>query len=411
MVSVQETGGKQIMMKKQSKKLALLVALIMVVAVVATGCGGGDKDDSSTPDSSATSGDTSGDASTAASAGPFKYGINTWGSGVPILDMFGDVEVWTIETMGDTNVRASDEFTSVKELSNFQNFISQQVDGIVLQAASPPTLPQMAQAATDAKIPFVLSVFIGDDADVNSIQESNEFFVGAIDSDMVEDGRGIAQEALDNGCKKALVIGGNIGDNNMEQRIQGFKEVFEAGGGTYVAEARCTDASECPTKAEDMLSANKDADCLYALVGDYIPGSIGAIDNLKLQDSIKVFVSCVDEQSAELIKSGRIVSGHDGISLASFLAPTLLHNWLAGNKILDDNGKGPHFRTTPFIVNASNVDAYLSVFFSKDGKQPFTQESISALIAPDASYKTYTDLFAGGLTLNAFLEANGLPTV
>ncbi|MDR0817414.1 MAG: substrate-binding domain-containing protein [Clostridiales Family XIII bacterium] len=386
------------MLKKQSKRLALLMALIMVVAVIASGCGGDKGGDSS----------TTGDG--AAASGPFNYGINTWGSGVPILDMFGDVEDWTIKTMGDTDVRASDDFTSDKELTNFQNFISQKVDGIVLQAASPPTLPQMADAATAAKIPFVLSVFIGDDADVDTIQANNEYFVGAIDSDMVEDGRGIAQEALDNGCKTALIIGGNIGDNNMDQRIQGFKEVFEAAGGKVVAEARCTDASEAPAKAEDMLSANKDADCLYALVGDYIPGSIGAIDNLGLKD-LKVFVSCVDELSAQYIKEGRIISGHDGISLASFLAPTLIHNWLSGNKILDENGKGPHLRTTPFIVNQANADAYISVFYSKAGLQPFTKEMIDNLTGPDANYASYTELIANGLQLNNFLEANGLPTV
>jgi ABC-type sugar transport system substrate-binding protein len=391
---------RKTMFKKQGRKAALLIAIIMVFAVIGAGCGDSSSDGDQTSD-----GDNDSTAATS-----FKYGINTWGSGVPILDMFGDVEEWTIGVMGDSNVRASDDFTSDKELTNFQNFISQGVDGIVLQAASPPTLPQMADAATAAKMPFVLSVFIGDDADVNTIQGNNDYFVGAIDSDMVEDGRGIAQEALDNGCKSALIIGGNIGDNNMDQRIQGFKEVFEAAGGKVLAEARCTDASEAPAKAEDMLSANKDADCLYALVGDYIPGSIGAIDNLGLTD-LKVFVSCVDEQSAQYIKEGRIVSGHDGISLASFLAPTLLHNWLAGNKILDDNGKAPHLRTTPFIVNQANSDAYLSVFFSKAELQPFTKEMIEKLTAPDATYATYTDLIANGLTLNSFLEANGLPTV
>jgi hypothetical protein len=37
-----------------------------------------------------------------------------------------------------------------------------------------------------------------------------------------------------------------------------------------LAEARCTDNSECPTKAMDMLLPTRDCDCVYAFVGDYM---------------------------------------------------------------------------------------------------------------------------------------------
>jgi hypothetical protein len=76
----------------------------------------------------------------------------------------------------------------------------------------------------------------------------NPYYVGCIDADMVTDGKEVAAMALADGCKTAVIIGGNIGDNNMDQRSDGFREAFEAGGGTILAEARCTDASECPTK-------------------------------------------------------------------------------------------------------------------------------------------------------------------
>jgi hypothetical protein len=93
--------------------------------------------------------------------------------------------------------------------------------------------------------------------------------------------------ALADGCKTAVIIGGNIGDNNMDQRSQGFREAFEAGGGNVLDEAAAPTLPSAD-KAEDMLSANKDADCLYAMVGDYIPGSLSAIDKLGLKGDIKV---------------------------------------------------------------------------------------------------------------------------
>jgi len=385
------------MQKTKFKRLALVVAIAMMLVFVLSACGSKDSDDK--------------DATTS-SGSPYNYGVNTWGSGVPILDMFGDVEEWTIGVMGDKDVRASDDFTADKELQNVQNFISQKVDGIILQAAAASSLPQMAKVCEDANMPFVLSVFIGDDVDALDIQANNKQFVGAINSDMVYDGRILGEQALAAGAKTAVIIGGNIGDNNMDQRIEGFTATFTAGGGKVLAEARCTDASECAAKAEDMLSANKDVDVLYALVGDYVPGSLSAIDNLKL-DKIKVLVSCVDKDTADRIKEGKVLLGVDGISLSSFITPTLMRNWLDGNKILDENGKGPSLKTKPFVVNADNVDAYVSVFYT-DGVQPFTQEMIDNLIVsknPDANYQTYVDLIENGLTLNDFLKANGKPTV
>ena len=388
------------MIKITKSKLSLVLVIMLVLVVALSGCGGSDK---------------GGDGGAGGGGeGPWNYGINTWGAGVPILDMFGDVEAWTIEVMGDTYVRASDDFTADKEVQNVKNFISQGVDGIILQAAAASSMPQIAEECANAKVPFVLSVFIGDDPDVKDIQANNDMFVGAIDSDMVYDGFVMGEQALANGAKTACIIGGNIGDNNMDQRIQGFTESFEAGGGKILAEARCTDASEAAKKAEDMLSANKDVDALYALVGDYIPGSMTAMENLKLND-IKVYVSCVDEGTANLIKDGKIVCGNDGISLSSFLTPTLMRNYLDGNQILDDSGKPPVLRTKPFIVDANNAEAYLSVFFANDGKtMPFTPEMIEKLlVSKDSSvnFKTYTDLIENGLQLNNFLEANGKPTV
>jgi ABC-type sugar transport system substrate-binding protein len=160
----------------------------------------------------------------------------------------------------------------------------------------------MSEICQSAQIPFVLFTFIGADEDRDKIKESNPFYVGAIDADMVTDGKLIAASAYEDGCRKAVLVGGNIGDNNVDQRMQGFTEEFEALGGTVLVEVRCTDASECPVKAEDTLSAYRDADCLYAIAGDYIPGSLSAINNLGMTDQMKVYMSCVDENSAIILK-------------------------------------------------------------------------------------------------------------
>ena len=338
----------------------------------------------------------------------YTIGINTWGSGVPVLDMFGDAKEYTLKTLAQKVNRMSDDFTADKELQNVQNMCAAGVDGIVFQAAAVSTVPQIGVECANAKIPFAFDVFVGENPDLDALAASNEFYCGAIDLDMVSDGKAVAQMAFDAGCRKACMIGGNIGDNNMDQRSQGFTERFTELGGEVLAEARCTDNSECPAKATDMLSANRDADCVYCFVGDYIEGTLTAKGNLGL-DGIKVFVSCVDEGTAKYIKEGTVYGGNDGISLACFISTTLVLNYLAGHKIVDADGKAPRLSTHPFQVNQENVDNYLKVFFSETA-HPFTKAMLEDLVYtynPNVSYDDYVKL-VNEINLDYMLESNGL---
>jgi len=397
------------MSKRIAKKLALLLALIMTITLIA-GCGGSKKTESSPSPSGASSAPAASPSEEAkAPAETYRIGVNTWGSGVPLLDTFGDNGEYTARLMGNETMRASDDFTAEKETNNVQNFCAAGVDGIVLAAAGVTNLLQMGDICKSAKVPFVLATFIGEKPDRDKLIENNPYYVGCIDLDMVRDGREVAQMALADGCKTAVIIGGNIGDNNMDQRSQGFREAFEAGGGKVLSEARCTDASECPTKAEDMLSAYKDVDCLYAMVGDYIPGSLSAIDKLGLKGKIKVYMSCIDKTSAEYIKEGIIQAGNDGIVLPSLIAPTLLQNYLDGHPILDENGKPPHLQVHPFKVDRNNVDDYMKVF-TTEGRKPLPDEMLKNLcyrFNPDVTYEDFLDL-VNNLTLDDLLKAHGV---
>lgn len=393
------------MKRKFSRIIAMVLALVMVFALTACGSGSSSSAPSTQPGTPAASGNTS---EPAASGTSYTIGINTWGSGVPVLDMFGDAKQYTLETLGHTVNRMSDDFTADKELQNVQNMCAAGVDGIVFQAAAVSTVPQIGVECANAKIPFAFDVFVGENSDLQKLAESNEYYCGAIDLDMVSDGYAIGQMAYENGCRKACLIGGNIGDNNMDQRSEGFRKAFEELGGEVLAEARCTDNSECPTKALDMLSANKDCDAIYCFVGDYIEGSLTAIDNLGL-DTIQVYVSCVDEGTAKYIQEGVVVGGNDGISLASYISSTLVLNYLAGHKIVDENGKAPRLSTHPFRVDQENVENYMKVFFS-DEAHPFTKEMLEDLLYtsnPDVSYDDYVEL-VNTINLDTMLVSNGL---
>ena len=372
-------------MKKFTKIVALLLAVAMVFTLAACG-----KDSTDT---------------NKGKTGPYTIGINTWGSGVPVLDMFGDAKEYTLTTLGHKVSRMSDDFTADKELQNIKNMCAAGVDGVVFQAAAVSTVPQIGVECKNAQSPVAFDVFVGENPDLEKLAAENEYYCGAIDLDMVADGAAIAEMAYANGCRKAVMIGGNIGDNNMDQRSQGFTEKFTALGGEVLSEARCTDNSECLAMATDMLNAYTEADCLYAFVGDYIEGSLTAIENLGLD--VQVYVSCVDAGTAQYIMEGKVVGGNDGISLASYISFTLVLNYLAGNKIVDENGKAPRLSTSPFRVDQNNVADYVKVFFSDEGYAPFTKAMLEDLIRPDVTYKDYVDLVAN-INLDYMLQSNGI---
>lgn len=395
------------MIKGLTRKIAFLVAVITAFSLILTGCGSSSSAGTASSSGAAASGGT---GSTTTS---YKIGVNTWGSGVPVLDKFADNGEYVVKMLGGTTLRASDDFTPDKETANVQNFCSAGVNGIDLQPAGVTNLIQMGQICQSAKVAFVLNTFLGNDSDREKLAESNPYYVGAIANDLYADGKGVAELALADGVKTALIIGGNIGDNTQDLRISGFKDAFLAGGGTVLAEARCTSAAEAPTKAADMLSAHKDAQCLYAMVGDYIPGSLTAIKNAGLEGKISIYMSGVDSTSAGFIKDGTVKAGCDGLFIASLIAPTLLLNYLDGHPIKDENGKAPTLLNAEFKVDQKNIDAYMSIFCT-DGVNPITDDMLKSLCwryNPDVTYQTYVDLMNNGLTLNALLKAHNLPTV
>ncbi|SHI17541.1 ABC-type sugar transport system, substrate-binding protein, contains N-terminal xre family HTH domain [Sporobacter termitidis DSM 10068] len=403
------------MFRGLTRKIAPIFAIILSFSVVVSACGS----TATTTPSASPSASASADASASSSAPPasvttsYKIGINTWGSGVPVLDQFGDNGEYVFKVLGSTTMRASDDFTPDKESANVQNFCSAGVNGLDLQAAGVTNLLQMAQTAQNAKVPFVINTFVGSDADRAKLADSNPYYVGSIANDLVEDGKTVADIAIADGCKTAVILGGNIGDTTQDLRLQGFTEEFTAKGGTVLANARCTDASEAPAKAEDMLSANKDVQAVYAMVGDYVPGAVSALDNLGLTGKVNIYLSGVDKHSAGYIKDGTVKAGADGLFLASYIAPTLLLNYLDGHPIKDQNGKAPELRNNCFKVDSANIDAYMSIF-TTDGVNPITDDMLKNLCwryNSSVTYQTYVDLLDSGLTLNALLTAHNLPTV
>jgi len=389
------------MKRSTIRKITAVITLLAMAALLLAACG---SDEPAAP--------ATGTGDVGAAHQSFRIGINTWGAGVPVLDKFGDMAQHSLEVYGMTVERVSDMHNPDEGLRNVQNFIAAGVDGLLVQSNAPPSLPLIADVAGGAEVPFAFYIFVGDDPDRDIIARNNPFFAGAVDADMVLDGYDIGHAAIRDGHRTALLIGGNHGDNNMDQRIEGFRRSFvEIGGGTILYESRNLNPGVGQQGALDMISAFPDADMIYALVGDYAIGVVAALDVLGVD--IPVYSSVIDAVTAGHIRDGRVVEGNNGIFLAAGIAPALLINFMDGHPILNDEGLPPRLRTQSFLVTPDNVDAYLSVFFSDD--RPVIPDSILRNLLwrynPDVTYQDFVDLIQNGLDLNSLLAAHGLPTV
>jgi ABC-type sugar transport system substrate-binding protein len=327
---------------------------------------------------------------------------------MPILMLYGDECEYALKALGMTTSRASDDNNPDKELQNIQNFISQGVNGLAVQGAGATVIPQISSEAMNAKVPFVMYNFPPRAEFYDDMSANNPYFAGAVVSDLVADGRILGERAIADGHKTACLIGGNIGDPNMDSRSGGFKEAFEAGGGTIVAEERCNDNSECLTKAPSMFSANRDVNCVYIMVSDYIEGTMTALDTLGIT-TCDAYLSAANTIAADYIRDGRIVAASGGTALSCNVGPTLLVNMLDGHVIRDADGKAPFIRIPTSIVTAANIDNYISAFFG-EGSHAVSEETIKKLCYrynPDVTYQTYLDVIANDLTVDAILKAKG----
>lgn len=374
------------MERKIKRTLALVLALAMVLAL--TACGGKDSGGSD-------------DGGTA-----YEIGFNVWGAGDPTFDLMFDVAEQSLKAYGVNSSNSCDENQADKELQNIQNFISAGVDGILMQCTAESVLPQAAAECLKSKVPFALSTFVGRDDDRADLRENNEYYVGAVDSNLHDEGYLIGEEAASHGVKKVVLIGGNVGDDNFELRIDGFTESFvDAGGGTILDSARCSSPAEGQEKANALLSANPDAEAVYVMVGSYLPGTVAAMETLGMD--LPIYITNANADTVPYIRDGTVVAATSGNELVGAVAGALLINYLDGHQILDADGKAPQLTNVGFVVDQNNIDDFEELFVND---LPYTDEVLQTLVwryNPEVTYDTFVDFVENHMTLDALKADRG----
>ncbi len=316
-----------------------------------------------------------------------KYAGDIVGQGVTILDIYGSQMNYVFTETGNTFDLYNDSFTADTQIQNVETMAAAGYDGLMIYGWNQTAITTISNTISSSATPFVFFGQIPDEEYIPDLT-SSEYYLGSVGTDTYVEGINAAKAAIGAGYTNAILIGGAVGDTDMDNRYEGFTTEFEAEGGNILGTARCSDSSEATTKFDDLLSAYPDADVAYCMAGDYGIAAASSLANHSDLD-IAVYAANCAPDLLPYIKDGSVEWSDSGILIAVTIASALLRNNALGNKIVDENGDAPYFNNVlPFEINADNADAFEEQYFNGF---PLTQEEMDALVGPDVTYEDFVN--------------------
>ena len=362
------------------KGLALLVAASMTAATL-MGCSSQGANDGA-KDTQAVGGEEK--------EGSYSIAGNIWGTGAYPLDIIIHADE-KVAAIADVKFDVADnQFTADKIISDLQNQLSTKPDAVLMFSVVDAVFGNVQELCDAQKVPYALDTNFPSDPEVWEQIKNDPLFIGGIAASPYEMGKEIAELALSNGNKTAVLLGAAIGDYSHDQRMAGFKDTFTAGGGEVLQEMHCSDPSESTTKANDLMTANPDVDCVYATGGDYL-SALSAIKAGDSAASYMVYGTDVAPDLLDYIESGVITAMNGGNHVNGAVAMTLLINYLDGHQILDADGKAPvldYFKT--YLITKDNVAGFQKLYANESCF--FTDDEFKTLLYkfnPDVNIETY----------------------
>lgn len=264
-----------------------------------------------------------------------------------------------VESLGSKCLISDANADLATQVNQIENFITQGVDGIIINSVDPPSgISEALQKATDAGIPIVA---------VDSMLDANyNNYLAFVGSDNFALGRSCGVAAAEYLMEKYGEVTGTCGvfdgveGNAVAQLIyDGFwdgvasvqkdhtlKEVSHLYGGAWTEEAGLQ-------MAEDMLVANEKIDIMFAISDPFLMGALTACDRANRHE---MFMCGRDGDKAALkaIKDGtevQFIAGQDPVGMG-IIAADLLLSYL-------ENGTLPEtriLRLAPIEADVNNID-------------------------------------------------------
>ncbi len=359
----------------------LLVAVLLIIGVV--GCGPKEEDKQDYQDNSTSEGEKDDDNSTqtdedSESNEQLTIGFNNFLKGVYSLDILEKSFLSTCEALDVKPMVVNDEGKVENSTRNIDNMIASGVDGIVFFGISDTLFPVVAQKCEDADIPYVFYDHMPTDEILASIQD-NPNYLGVAATVDLNTGNNIGEYAAEQNLKKAIVVTGQTTDTTHSARTNGFKETFESSGGEVLAEGYGEVViSEAMARADDLLTAHPDADCIYATNGDVGTACMEVLEKHP-EVNAKLFVTDLDPDVLDGLKEGKIEAANGAHWVNVNFATALLVNHLNGNTIKDTDGKPPRLVVPVMTLPSNMVDLYNKYWIET---LPYSAEELQSIVAP-----------------------------
>lgn len=316
---------------------------------------------------------------------------NNWGVGAYPLDIIFEAIQFMTDSTGTQQNMANNEFKADKVISDLQNQIATGVDGVAFFGISQTMFTTAAQICEQTKLPFAFYSNAPADSDIETIKK-NPYFLGYVVCNQYSSGAQMAEMALADGNRTAIISAAAIGDFAHDQRIAGFTDTFEAGGGKVEYVAHSADPSEGVQKANDAMTAFPDADAIYCTGGDFLTAALNAIESRSGAD-YKMYGTDLSPDLAQQILDGNVVAINGMQHTEGSIAATLIINYLDGHQILAPDGGVPLYNHLSMVaVNKDTAKAYMD--FVAGGGSMISPEEYQNLLYrfnPDVNYQTYYD--------------------
>lgn len=143
-------------------------------------------------------------------------------------------------------------------------------------------------------------------------------------------------------------------------------------------------------KAEDMITAHPDIDCIYGTGGDF---GLGALQALKKHPNVKakMFITDLDPAVLDGLESNEVAAANGAHWINAGFSVALLQNYLENHQLKDKKGQAPVV-TVPILVLPANQEKLYKKFWIDS--QPYSSEEIKNLC-----YSTNKDI-----TLDSFQD-------
>jgi len=192
---------------------------------------------------------------------------------------------------------------AAKQISQIETTINQGIDGIIIEPVSVDGIVPAVKEARDAKIPVVIvNQQISDPSAASA-------YVGVANKDGGAMEMKKAVEDLGGKGNVAFLLG-PMGSDGQIGRSEGYKSIVDANPGVKVvfeSTANWT-TDEALKLSENWLQAGKDIKAIVAQNDGMALGALKAVEDAKMQNSIKVYGLDATPDALAAVKDGRLAA-------------------------------------------------------------------------------------------------------